>query len=123
VVADTIAGTEVGMRVVVEGAPADAAGILRIGGKLIVDPCVTQSMLALALVVISRFGGEGMSNELSIKVAGMIGLFEREAEVVHRENIFQKLGLLKIPDTPCLARGVKGMSKGVGAGVEAVIVE
>ena len=37
VVADAVAGAEVGVRVVVEGAPADTAGVLRVGGELIVD--------------------------------------------------------------------------------------
>ena len=35
--ADAVAGTEVRVRVVVEGAPADAAGVARIGRELVVD--------------------------------------------------------------------------------------
>ena len=57
VIADAIAGSEVGVRVVVEGAPAYAACVLRVGGDLVVDAGVAQRVLALALVVVSGFSG------------------------------------------------------------------
>src|SRR5450755_1374851 len=49
VITNTIARTKVAVRVVVEGAPANTAGILRIGGKLVMDAGVTQRMLGQAL--------------------------------------------------------------------------
>ena len=42
VIADAIAGAEIAVRVVVEGAPADASGVLRIGGKLVVNAGVAR---------------------------------------------------------------------------------
>jgi hypothetical protein len=46
VVADAVAGAEVGVGVVVESAPADAARILRIGSELVVDARVADGVLA-----------------------------------------------------------------------------
>ena len=91
VVADAVAGAEVGVGVVVEGAPADAAGVLRVGGDLVVDAGVAQGVLALALVVVGGLGGERVADELGVEVERMIGLAQREAEVVHREDVFEQL--------------------------------
>ena len=72
VVADAVAGAEVGVRVVVEGAPADAARVLRIGGKLIVDARMAQRVLALPLVVVGGLGGIGVADELRVEIARMV---------------------------------------------------
>ena len=74
VIADAVAGAEVGVGVVVEGAPADAAGVLRIGGELIVDAGVAEGVLALALIVVDGLGGEGVADELGVQIARMIRL-------------------------------------------------
>src|SRR5437764_2798813 len=76
VVADAVPGAEVRMGVVIECAPADAAGILRTGRELVVYARVAQGVLALALVVIGGLGGKGVAHELSVQVAGMIRRFQ-----------------------------------------------
>jgi len=48
VIADAVAGAEISVRVVVEGAPADATGILRIGSKLVVNARVAQGVFRQA---------------------------------------------------------------------------
>src|SRR6202044_945089 len=90
VVADAIAGTEIGVGVVVEGAPTDAAGVLRIGGELIVNTRVTQGMFALALIVVGGLSGKSVPDKLGVQVARMIRRFEWNAEVVHGENVFEE---------------------------------
>ena len=122
VVADAVAGAEVGVGVVVEGAPADAAGVLRIGGQLVVDAGVADGVLALALVVVDGLGGIGVADELGVEVARMVRLPQRKAEVVHGEDVFEELGLLEVADAAGLARGVELVGQGVGAGVEVVVV-
>jgi len=51
VVADTVTGAEIGMSVVVEGAPADASGILRVGCQLVVYARMANSVFALPLIL------------------------------------------------------------------------
>src|SRR5258707_1203294 len=77
VIADAVARAEVGMRVVVERAPADPARILRIGCQLIVDPRMTQGVLALPFVVIGCLRREGMAHEFRVEIARMVRLLER----------------------------------------------
>ncbi len=90
--------------------------------ELIVDAGVAEGVLALALVVVDGLGGEGVADELGVEIAGMIRLLEREAEIVHGEDVFEELGLLEVADAAGLARGIERVSEGVGAGVEVVVV-
>src|SRR5271165_5524434 len=53
VVANAVAAAEISMGVVVERAPTDAARILRIGSKLIVDPRMTDGVLHQPLFVVN----------------------------------------------------------------------
>jgi hypothetical protein len=57
VIADAVAGAEVRVGVVVEGAPADAAGVLRIGGQLVVNARMAQRVFAQPLDVVDGLGG------------------------------------------------------------------
>ena len=122
VVADAVAGAEVAVGVVIEGAPADAAGVLRIGGQLIVDAGVADGVFAQPLDVVDGLGGIGVADEFGIQIEGMIGRLEREAEVVHGEDVFKELGLLEVADAAGLPGGVELVGQGVGAGVEVVVV-
>ena len=103
VVAEAVARAEVGMGVVVEGAPADAARILRIRRKLVVNAGVTKCVLALALVVVGGLGWVGVADKLGVEVLAVDGLLERKAEVVHGEDVFEELGLLEVPNAAGLA--------------------
>ena len=122
VVADAVAGAEVGVGVVVEGAPADAAGILRIGGQLVVDSRVANGVFAQALDVVDGLGGIGVAVEFGVEIERMIWRLEREAEVVHGEDVFEQFGVLEVADAAGLSRGVELVRHGIGAGVEVVIV-
>ena len=53
-VADAIAGAEVSVGVVVESAPADSSGILRVGGKLVVDTGMADGVLGEAFDLVNR---------------------------------------------------------------------
>ena len=110
------------VRVVVEGAPADAAGILRIGSKLVVNARVTQRVLGQSLDVVDGFGGVSVAYEFGVEIARMIRLLQREAEIVHGENIFQKFGGHGIADAAGLSRGIEAMSHRVRARIEIVVV-
>ena len=72
VIADAVAGTEVGMGIVVECTPSDSAGILRIGCELIVDAGMAQRVFALPLVIIGGLGGESVADEFGVEIARMI---------------------------------------------------
>src|ERR1700756_5280052 len=122
VVADSVARAEISVRVVVEGAPADAARILWIRRQLVMDARVAQGVFREAFDLIDGFRGIGVPDELGVQVARMIGRLQREAEIVHGENIFQKFGLLEVADAASLARGIEFVRQGVGADVEIVIV-
>jgi hypothetical protein len=52
----------------------------------------------------------------------MIGWLQRPTEIVHREDVFKKLGLLKITNAASLARRIKFVSERVGSHVEIVII-
>ena len=122
VVADAVARAEVAVGVVVEGAPADAAGVLRIGGQLVVNARVAQGVFAQALDVVDGLGGVGVADKFGIEIERMIGRLQREAEVVHGEDVFEQLRVLEVADAAGLARGVELMREGIGARVEVVVV-
>jgi hypothetical protein len=122
VITDSVARAEVCVRVVVEGAPADSSGVLRVGGELVVNPGMAQGVLALVRVVIGRLGGEGVSNELGIQVARMIGLLQGEAEIVHGKDVFEKLGFLEVPYAACGPGIVECMRQCVGLGIEVMVI-
>src|SRR5215469_12938830 len=90
VIADAVTGAEISVRVVIKRAPADAAGVLRIGRKLVVNSGMPQSVLGQALDIIDRFRGIGMPDEFCVEVARMVRRLQREAKIIHRENIFKK---------------------------------
>src|SRR5208337_1132407 len=123
VVADAVAAAEIAVRVVVESAPGDAAGILRIGGELIVDTRVANSMLRQALLVVDGFSRIGVADELGIQITGMVGRLQWPAEIVHGEHVFQEFGLLEITYAPRLPRGIELVRGRIGAHVEVVIVQ
>src|SRR5882757_3671584 len=79
VVADAIAGTEVRVRVVVEGAPADAAGVLRIGCQRVVHARVPDGVLTQSFHAVEGFAWIRMPDELGIEVARMVRLLQRPA--------------------------------------------
>ena len=86
------------------------------------DARVTQSVLALALIVIGGLGGEGVADEFGVEITRMTGGFERKAEIVHGEDVFEELGFLKVANAAGLARIVEGMRECIGAGVKVVVV-
>ena len=64
VIADAVAGAKVAVGVVVEGAPANAPSILRIGGQLVVRARVAQGVFAQPLDVIDGLGGKGVARRI-----------------------------------------------------------
>src|SRR6516165_6238034 len=110
------------MGVVVEGAPANAACILRVRGKLVVDAGMANGVLGQALDLIDGLGGISVANELGVQITRIIWRLERKAEIVHGENVCQEFRFLKITDATGLARGIELTSQGVRARVEIVIV-
>ena len=79
VIADAIAGAKITVRVVVESAPADAAGILRIGRQLVVDAGVAQRVFGKALHLVDGLGRIGVADEFGVQIARMIGRLQRES--------------------------------------------
>jgi hypothetical protein len=55
-----------------QGAPPNAAGILRVGCKLIVNAGVPQCVFALTFVVVRCFGWKSVSYEFGVQIQGMI---------------------------------------------------
>src|SRR5271163_5170020 len=122
VVADPVAGAKVGVRIVVKGAPSNPAGVLRIRGKLIVDPSVAQGMFPLTLIVVCRLGGVGMANEFSVKVEWVIGLAKRKIKIIDGEDVFEQLGFFERSNTAGLPRRIECVSEPVGPGIETVVI-
>jgi len=52
----------------------------------------------------------------------VVGPLQREPEIIHGENIFQKVRRLEVADTPGLANGIEAMRERVGALVKVVVV-
>lgn len=73
--------------------------------------------------VVKGLGRKGVPAEFGIQIPRMIGRLQRKAEVIHRENVFQKLSGLEISNAPGLARWVEIVRQGVGVRVEVVIVQ
>jgi len=122
VIADAVAGSEVVVRVVVEGAPSDAARVLRIRRDLVVNARMAQRVLAQPLDVVGGLCRESVADEFGVEITRMVRWSKRESEIVHREDIFEKLGIVPVPDAAGLARGIELVRDGVGARVEVVIV-
>src|SRR6266536_5022571 len=91
------------MRVVVERAPANTSGILRVRGQLVVNPGVAQRVFREAFHLIDGLGGISMSNEFRVQVPGAAWGLQWKPKVIHGEDIFQEFGLLKITDSSSLA--------------------
>src|SRR5215469_14188672 len=106
------------MRVVVEGTPSDAAGILWIGCQLVMNTCVTNGVFGKSLDLIDRLRWIGVADKLCIEITGMIRRLQREAEVVHREHVFQEFRVVQIADASGLTCGIELMREGIGARIE-----
>src|SRR3954462_3495293 len=99
------------MRVVIECAPANSPGILRIRGQLVMDAGVTQRMFDEPFNVVNGLGGVGMTDKFGIQITGRVGRIQRNAEVVLFKHIFQKLGFLEISTAASLSRRIELMSE------------
>ncbi len=75
-----------------------------------------RSTLSMVLV------GIGVADEFGVQIERMIRRLQREAEVVHREDVFKQLRVLEVADAAGLARGIELMREGIGARVEVVVV-
>jgi hypothetical protein len=64
VIADAIAAAEISVRVVVERAPTETTGELRVGGDLIVNPRVATGVLAQSIGVVGRMCRKGVLDKL-----------------------------------------------------------
>jgi hypothetical protein len=83
---------------------------------------MTQRVLGQALDLIDGLGGIRVTHEFRIEIARVIRLQQREPEIVHCENVFQKFRGLEIADSTCLASSVESVRCRVGASVEVVVV-
>ncbi len=88
-IADAVARSEIPVRVVIEGAPADAARVLAAGADLVMHPRVPYAVLGDAFHVIGPLGRVGVAHKLRVQVARVIRRPQWEAEVVHGENILE----------------------------------
>src|SRR5579864_6212579 len=75
-----------------------------------------------ALNLIDGLRGIGVTDKFRVQITRVIRRLQREAEIVHGENIFQEFGFLEIADTARLPGGIELMSQRVRAGIEIVIV-
>src|SRR5450631_2823534 len=123
VITDAVARSKVGVGVVVERAPPNAAGILRIGSELIVHTRVADCMLCLPLHSVDALGRIGVTDELRVQITRVVWLQHGPAKIVHREHIFQKLRGLEVANASGLTTRIKLVSYRVCLSVEVVIVE
>src|SRR5271169_6438366 len=75
VIANSIAGAEIAVRVVIEGAPSDTAGILRIRGQLIVDARMSDRVLGKPFDLVDGLGGIGVPAKFRVQIPRMVRRF------------------------------------------------
>ena len=75
-----------------------------------------------AFDLVDGLGRIGVADEFRVQVARMVGRLQREAEIVHGENVFEKFRGLEVADAAGLARGIEFVGQRVGAHVEIVVV-
>src|SRR6266536_74065 len=107
VITNAVTRTEIAVRVVIEGAPADPASILRIGGQLVMDAGVPQRVLSETLHLVDRLRGIGVPNEFGVQIPRMVRRFQWKAEIVHGKDVFHKLGFLEVADSTSLATRIE----------------
>ena len=110
------------MRVVVEEAPANAARILRIRSQLVMNPRVPNRMLGQPLHRIRSLRRKGVPDKLRIQIRIVVRWFERPAEVVHGEDVFEKFGVIEVANAAGRPAGVELVRYRVRPHVEVVIV-
>ena len=86
------------------------------------DTGVTQRVLGKTLDLVNCFCGIGMPDKFRVQIARVIGRLQGEAEVIHREHVFEELGFLEVTNATGLASRVELMSQCIGARVEIMIV-
>src|SRR5258708_12208216 len=86
VITDSIARAEIAMGVVVECAPTNAAGVLRIGRKLVMHPSMTNRMFGEAFHLVDGLRRVGLAHKLRIQISRMIGRLHREPQTVPLQN-------------------------------------
>ena len=64
-------------------------------------------VLGEPLDLVDGLGGIGVSDEFGIQVARMVRRLQRETEIVHGEDVFEKFGLLEVADASGLAGGIE----------------
>lgn len=79
-------------------------------------------MLGHARHIVEPLGREHVPAELGIEVQRVVRHPQREAEVVHREDVLQPLGVVDVADAARLAQVVQLVRQRVGPGVELVVV-
>ena len=104
VIANTVAGTEIPVRVVVERAPADAPCIPLVGCELIVYARMPQRVLRHALDLVFALGRNVWPYEFGVQVKRMIRRPQRKAEIVHREHVFEQLRIVEVTNAAGLPR-------------------
>src|SRR5439155_11130090 len=122
VIADAVSGPEISVRVLIKGAPANTAGILRIRRQLIVNARMAQRVFGETLNVVDGLCWVGMAYKLHIQVPRMVGRLQREPEVIHRKHVFEKFGCLKIANAASLPGGIELVRRRVGASVKIMII-
>src|SRR5438874_6544903 len=122
VVADAVARTEISVRVVVKGAPANPAGILLIRRQLIVNARMAQGVFGETLNIVDGLCWVGVAYKLRVQVPRMVGRLQREPEVIHRKHVFEEFGFLKIANAASLPGGIELVRRSVGASVKIMII-
>ena len=80
------------MGVVIEGAPAETAGILGIRSQLIVHAGMAERLFSEPFGVVSALGRISVPDKLSVQIQGMVRGTKGKTEIVNREHVFEKLG-------------------------------
>src|SRR5918998_244247 len=123
VVADSVARAEVGVRVVVEGAPADPARKPIVYPENVVHAGVAQRVLLRPLRIVGALGREHVPDELRVQVEGVARRRDEVGvEIVNAEDVFEQLRVEEVADAARLAGIVQRVGDPVGPRVEYVII-
>ena len=133
VVADAVPGAEILVGIVVEGAPADAAGDAIQGIHGVQHRRVAQGMGQAVRFVVEGLCGEHVAVVLRHQVGGAevvhhLALFRQALvippvdEIIIGIHVLQQMAVADAADAPGLPGGVQGMGPLIGAPVEGVVV-
>ena len=79
-------------------------------------------VLSQTFHLVNGFGGISVPDKFCIQIPRMVRRLQREAEIVHREDIFQEFGFLEVTNSSSLAGRIELVGECVRARIEIMVI-